>query len=212
MKKSVRVVSVVVVMLGLVIGVPAGATVRRDGSPTKLVKLAKSLGIKEPGPHYTFEEEQRGGDLSLTVEVPAEWSERADSHFTNPDTNEPYGAGVRATTDAEAFANTYDVPGVKVTAGGLTSSQVDSFDAADLLANIRYPGCRKGKVKPFDNGVYKGKYQAFARCDGERTAAVAVDVLGRGFEILVVGVVHTKADLAAIDHALLTASVEKTSA
>lgn len=212
MRKSMATLAAVIVTLAMAVGTSAGAAVRRDGSPTKLVKLAKSLGIKKPGPHYAFDEEQRGGDLSLTVDVPTEWSDRADSHFTNPDTNEPYGAGVRATTDAEAFGNSYDVPGVKATAGGLTSNQVDSFDAADLLASIRYPGCKKSSVKPFDNGVYEGGYLTFGRCDGEATAAVAVDVLGRGFEILVVGVVHSKADLAALDRILRTAKVEKTSA
>ncbi len=212
MRKILGTVSVLAVVLGLAVGATAGAAVKRDGPPTKLVKLAKSLGIKEAGAQYQFEEEERSGDtIFLTVDVPTAWSARADSRFTNPDTNEPYGAGLRATTDAEKFANSYDVPGVKITVGGLTRSQVESFDAKAILANIRYPGCTKSRVKPFDNGVYVGKSLAFGRCDGEPTAAVAVDVLGRGFEILVVGVVHTKADLAAIDRVLSTAKVEKTS-
>ncbi|MSO78857.1 MAG: hypothetical protein EXQ79_04540 [Acidimicrobiia bacterium] len=143
----------------------------------------------------------------MTVDVPTAWADRADSQFTDTD-DEPYGAGVRATTDAEKFANSYDVSGVKITAGSASSDA----DPAELLGFIRYPGCRKSSVKLFDNGVYEGKYLTFGRCDGEATAAVAVDVLGRGFEILVVGVVHTKADLAALDRILRTADVEKTSA
>lgn len=211
-KTSVLVlVSVVVVALGLTVGATAGATVKRDGEPTKLVKRAKSLGIKKPGPRYGFEEEERSGDsLFLTVDVPTAWSDRADSHFIHPDTEEPYGVGLRATTDADAFHTSFDVPGMKITVDGLTPDEVESFDAAETLANNTYTGCRDGTVKPFDNGVYVGKYQTFDRCDGPH-AAVVVAVLGRGIEILVAGQVLTKADLAAIDRVLRTAKIEKTS-
>lgn len=208
MRKAAMFGLVLAVAVAVGVGNIAGANVASDGQPTKLVKRAKALGIKEAGEPYTFDEEERSGDpIFLTVEVPTKWADRADSRFTDADTNEEYGAGVRATTDAEQFANSYDVPGVRITAASASSD----VDPADLLVNIRYPGCRKSSVKKFDNGVYEGKYVTFGRCDGEATAAVAVDVLGRGYEILVVGVVHTKADLAALDRILRTAKVEKTS-
>lgn len=53
MRKTLGRVLATVVALGLTVGAsvgaPAGATAKRDGTPTKLVKLAKSLGIKDAG-------------------------------------------------------------------------------------------------------------------------------------------------------------------
>jgi hypothetical protein len=117
--------------------------------------------------------------------------------------------GIRATTDADQFHNSFDVPGMRVTAAGLTPDAVDSFDAAGTVADNAFTGCRDGNVKPFDNGTYVGMYQVYDRCD--HAAAVVVAVTGRGVEILVAAQVLTKADLAAIDRILRSANIEKTS-
>jgi hypothetical protein len=214
MRKSWALVTGVVVTMALGVGVstPAGATARRDGTPTKLVKLAKSLGITNAGSRYNFVQEERNSDtLFLTVDVPTAWSDQADSHFIRPDSGEPYGVGLRATTDADAFHTSFDVPGMKVTADGLTPEEVDAFDTAQAVTDNAYTGCRKKRVKAFDNGVYEGSYQVFDRCDGKHAAAVVVVATGRGVEILVAAQVLTKADLAAIDRVLRTAKVERTS-
>jgi hypothetical protein len=195
----------------LLVAGTASATVSRDGQPTKLVKQARSLGITKAGEKYTFSEQENNSDtLFLTVDLPTAWSELADSNFIDPDTEEPYGVGLRATTDAEAFRSSFDVPGVRITAATLGPDEAELFDTEQAVSDNAYSGCRAKSIKPFDNGVYEGSYQLFDRCDGKR-AAVVVDMVGRGVEILVAGQALTKADLAAIDRVLRSVKVERTS-
>ena len=187
----------------------AAAAPSLDGTPTRLAKQAKALGITKAGSKYRFQEEEANSDtVFLTVDVPTAWDDIADSHFLRPDTEEPYGAGLRATTDADKFHNSFDVPGMKINVAGL---ELDAFDPGEVIANNAPEDCRAGRVRAYDNGVWAGKYQTFTRCGGTGTAEVVVAGADRGSEILVVGVVLTKADLAAIDRVLSSATVEKTS-
>src|SRR5690242_8047304 len=104
----------------LTTGAVDSAADQQDGQPTKLVKQARLPGITKAGEKYTFAEQEGNSDTwFLTVDVPTSWSDMADSHFVNPDTEEPYGVGLRATTDADAFSSSFDVPGVRVTAAAI---------------------------------------------------------------------------------------------
>lgn len=195
--------------MGLVAaGVDAGAL---DQAPTKLAKQAKSVGITKPGKKYRYEEATASsveGTLTVAVDLPTAWSDRADSHFVRPDTEEPYGAGVRATTDADKFHNSFDVPGLKV---NVTGEVADPFDAEELVRANAFEGCRPGAIKAYDNGTFAGSYQLFRKCDGKKAGAVVVVARSRRVMILVAGQVLTKADLAAFDRALRTITAEFTS-
>jgi hypothetical protein len=207
----------VLVSTAIVVGVPlslASAAPAYDKAPTSLAKEAKRFGITKAGEAYSFEEQEDNSDtLFLTVDIPTAWSDIAESRFVNPDTDERYGVGLRATTDEQKFSDTFDVPGVRVTADGLTADEIDAYDGREAVANNAYQGCRDGKVSEFDNGIYQGFYQSFDRCDGAKGhGAVVVSATdGRGVEILVSAQVLTKADLKAVDRVLRTSSVEKTS-
>lgn len=190
----------------------AAATVRRDGTPTSLAKQAKAFGITKAGPKYRFHKQQASsGTLRLTVEVPTAWSDTADSHFIRPDTQQPYGVGVRATTNADKFHNSFDVPGLKVTVDVETASQAASFDPIELVTNNAYKGCRNGSVRNYDNGTFSGKFQVFDRCGKRRAAAVVVAANDGGTIVLAAAQVLTKADLGAVDRALRTVKIDKTS-
>ena len=180
-------------------------------APTALASRARSLGITKLGRHYRYELVERTDDEGrLTVEVPVEWSARAPSRFLRPNTGEPYGVGLRATTNADKFHNTFAVPGVRVTA---TTDVPAQFDAARSLADNAFKGCRKGRAREFNNGRYRGLYETFDRCGRQNAAAVVVSALsGRGGVMIVAaGQVLTKNDLAAIDHGLKTLNLEKAS-
>jgi serine protease Do len=182
-----------------------------DASPTVLAKQAKALGITKGGSRYRFHKVRRTSDtLLIAVELPNAWSDTADSHFIHPDSNKPYGVGVRATTNAEKFHTSFAVPGVKVTA---TADPATFVDTKELVANNAFKGCRNGSVAPFDNGTYQGTYQVFDRCGRNRAAAVVVGAMDAALskEILVGAQVLTKADLAAIDRVLATTKIQKTS-
>jgi hypothetical protein len=184
-----------------------------DQKPTSIAAQAKTLGITKAGQKYRYEHETATspeGTLILTVDLPTAWSDRADSHFVHPDSGEPYGAGVRATTDADKFHSSFAVPGLKVNA---TTEIPASFDAGELVRANAFKGCRASSVKPFDNGTVAGSYQLFSKCDRKKAAAVVVVGVDEraGVELLVAGQALTKADLRAFDRALRTAGVEKTS-
>jgi len=199
----------------LACGGTAVAAAPRDAKPTTLVSFAKQLGITKAGTKYAFEKDDRTSDtLRLTVKLPKAWDDRADSHFVAPDTHDEYGVGVRATTNADKFHNTTDVPGMRLTAAGLTPDELDQFDPAAAVSDNAPTGCRKHKIEPFDNGTYQGKVQTFDRCDGKRGHAkivVSAVAPSPGVEILLSAQVLTKSDLKALDQILSTATVEKTS-
>jgi hypothetical protein len=212
MRRRAGLLILAAVVLGLAVSGPAAATVRRDGEPTTLAKEAKALGISKAGARYRFHKEKRSSDtLLLSVDVPTAWSDTADSHFVRPDTHEPYGVGVRATTDADKFHTSFAVPGVKVNVDVVPVDQAPGFDPTQLVASNAYKGCRNGSVRPYDNGTFAGMYQVFDRCGKKHAAAVVVAATDRGTELLVSAQVLTKADLKAIDRALSTVTVEKTS-
>jgi hypothetical protein len=182
-----------------------------DQAPTTLAARAQSLGITKSGSHYRYVvAEQTGDEGRLTVEFPTAWSDQAPSQFRRPNTGEPYGVGLRATTNADKFHNTFAVPGMKVTA---TTDVPTRFDAAQSLADNAYEGCRTGRTRSFDNGRYQGRYQTFDRCGRQHAAAVVVSALSTRGDVMILasGQVLTKNDLAAIDHALDTLMFEKPS-
>jgi hypothetical protein len=190
----------------------AGAVVRRDQEPTSIAKQAKNLGITKTGPKYKFRNQKRTTrTLKLTVAVPTAWSATADSHFVRPGTNQTYGVGLRATTNADKFHNSFDVPGMKITADGVTPQQAAAFDGRDLVANNGFKGCRSGSLRPYDNGTWQGVYQMYDRCGHNRAAAVVVAAQDGTAIILLAAQVLTKADCKAIDKILETATVAKTS-
>jgi hypothetical protein len=206
-RRAVTVLGTVLLLLLADMGVAPAA----DQTPTELVSDAKALGIKKPGHRYRYHDEQSTSEEGrLTVDFPVPWSAIAESRFRRPDTNEPYGVGLRATTDADKFHNSFDVPGVKVTA---TTELPDRFDPDALVEANAYTGCRAGVIAPYDNGRYEGSYQTFSRCDRKRAAAVVVVAVDAraGVMVLVAGQALTKADLAAFDRALRSAAIEKTS-
>ncbi len=199
----------VVVMLALVAGnVGVGAL---DEAPTKIAAKAKALGITKAGHRYRYHEEQSTGDEGrLTIDAPVPWSDTADSVFRRPDTNEPYGVGVRVTTDAQKWHDTFDVPGYRITLTSHVPADPDSLLEPNATS---YDSCRALGVKPFDNGKYHGSYELFAKCDGTKTAGIVVaatDERGSTF-LLLAGTAVTKADLKAFDRALSGATLEKTS-
>ena len=208
-----RAVLLLVPVLALGLSNGAGASVSAGGAPTKLAKQAKALGITKAGPKYEFEQQSDSSDiLRLTVDLPTAWGDLAESRFVNPDTEERYGVGIRATTDEDLFREGFEVPGVRITAASLTPSQVDTYDAGQVIADNAFEGCQDGKIRAFDNGVYTGSYQAYEECDDQRGhAAVLVVVTGRFIEILVAAQILTKADLKAVDRVLRTLDVERVS-
>ena len=204
--------SVVTVAVAIGLAASSAGIATADQAPTTLAKQASALGITKAGAAYTFHKDTRRADtLTLTVSVPTAWKDRADSHFVHPDTNRPYGVGVRATTNATKFHNSFSVPGVRVTADGVSPAEADAFDGRELVANNAVKGCRNGSLKPYDNGTWEGFYQVFDRCGRNRAAAVVVAGQNGSAILLVAAQVLTKSDLKAIDKILATADLEKSS-
>jgi hypothetical protein len=118
-----------------------------------------------------------------------------------PGTGRRYGAGVFVSTNLDKFRNSFEVPGLRLTA---TTEPSSVQELLDQNAASYDDACTRHDVRGYDDGRYEGRYQYFTRCGGTKTAAVVVSANSPddGVFIIVAAQTRTRADLAAIDRAI----------
>lgn len=139
---------------------------------------------------------------SISVEVPREWSDIDGSVWE--DEGEVLGAAIVASSDVDAYNESYAVPGVIF----LASEQlVQMGDAADLLDLFEFgEDCSFEGRFDYEDALYAGYYDFYSYCDGNDMALVVVAALpdDQAFASLLVVQAISDADLDAIDHILDT--------
>jgi hypothetical protein len=106
---------------------------------------------------------------SISVAVPAEWSERRLAGTFNDDMTSR--ARIIAAPDVDAMLSGWTTPGVIFVEYPYTD------DPAALLANLGWEDdCDDGGVQTFDNGTYTGYLQTWSACAGTPTRIVSVAV------------------------------------
>lgn len=146
---------------------------------------------------------------TISVEVPAGWSEIDGSGFTD-DSGRPF-VGVLASPDIASFQESWDTPGVAIYA----SSEAVSPDAPQQLidamtTSMAADGCVQQSADAYEDGMHEGLFSYWTDCGGTQTAAIAVaanSVDGK-YVILVTMQVITEADLVAVDRVLGTFSAQ----
>ncbi|MBI5087755.1 MAG: trypsin-like peptidase domain-containing protein, partial [Actinobacteria bacterium] len=100
---------------------------------------------------------------TLTLEVPAQWSDISTSALQGDD-GVTYPQ-IQASSDLNGFTTTWGVPGVmfmSAPAGGDSiESVLDGFSIADQ--------CSDGGITDYSDGVFVGKYQLWENCGGTET-------------------------------------------
>lgn len=99
---------------------------------------------------------------SLEVSVPNEWTDVNGAAWEFED--EEVGASVSASTDRDAYADNWDVPGMFF---GASSSLASEYDVDGLLDYFDYSGtCDYDARYEYEDAAYTGKYDLWTDCDG----------------------------------------------
>jgi hypothetical protein len=188
----------------LVVALAAGL-VAGFGEPKPKTSLEREVGkqLSTKGRPYRRSRTVRDDNRTLEVKVPKQWDEgHGASQFVEPGTGRRYGAGVFVSPNLDKFRNSFEVPGIRLTATTELPSSVDEL-LDENASNYDGP-CTRHDVRGYDDGRYEGRYQFFIRCGGTKNAAVVVSAISPrdGVFIIVAAQAKTRADLAAIDRAI----------
>ncbi|MBN1315301.1 MAG: PDZ domain-containing protein, partial [Anaerolineales bacterium] len=139
---------------------------------------------------------------SISVEIPWEWSDIDGSVWE--DEGEVLGAAIVASSDVDAYYESYAIPGVIF----LASEQLATMgDATDLLDLFEFgQDCSFEGRYEYEDALYAGYYDLYSYCDSNDMVLVVVAALpeDQSFASLLVVQAITDADLDAIDHILDT--------
>lgn len=141
---------------------------------------------------------------TLTVEVPAEWSDIITTTIADVDGDGDQLPRIEASTNLSSFESTFVDPGVEFIAAKASDHPIDNL----LSLFEQSSSCTDGGTFDYDDGAFVGKYQVWEDCDSTTaqlivlaTSASAGD--GTTTYATVVQVV-TEADLEALDHIIAT--------
>ncbi|MBB3035994.1 S1C family serine protease [Hoyosella altamirensis] len=138
---------------------------------------------------------------AITVEVPAEWSDVDGTPFSRD------GAqfiDVRASSDLESFTNSWDTPGVIVTASADLASSYDETSYLDRLSENFDQVCNYAGRFDYSDPLYAGMYDMFDECGGTGAVYIIVSVMPED-RSAVIGVqiqINDERDFEALDHVL----------
>jgi len=142
---------------------------------------------------------------TIEVEIPVEWSDIDGRKFFDDNGLEYFD--VIAAPDIEAWSDTWDVPGIRITASrdlALTNNETslaDEFAATEFLESCVYEG-----RDPYDDGVYEGVIDFYAACGGTETMYVYIAAVPthRAFVIQVQTQIVDDRDIEAMGRAIET--------
>ncbi|MCK4832416.1 MAG: serine protease [Anaerolineales bacterium] len=142
---------------------------------------------------------------TLVMEIPVEWSRDFDGRPYLADDGSLYAADVQASTDLDAFWDTYSTPGVRFLASNLLALDYNEGSLLDEFGG-GYGACVYDGRFEYDDGLYTGLYDLYADCDEVGSVIVELAAVPdhRGFIILIQIQAITDADLEALDRILAT--------
>ncbi|MCB0987916.1 MAG: serine protease [Microthrixaceae bacterium] len=142
---------------------------------------------------------------TISVEVPNEWSSVDGTPLTLDDGSQ--WANVTASTDVAAYMQTWNTPGVSITAAA-TSALPDTDPTAivNMFAEDALAACTNDGQQAYDDGLYSGTIQYLSNCGGSGASAVylAATPADGSFMVLLSAQMASEADLAALDQIVAT--------
>jgi hypothetical protein len=172
--------------------------------PTSLALELAEIAAPGDGAESPVFEQVADDTGRLSMDVPADWSERSTSTGRLPDgAAAPY---VAAAPDMAAFLDGYDAPGMTV----VVLPGDDDLDAA--LDSYRFDDdCTAGDVRPYDGARMSGELRVYRDCGGTDTDIVTVvgEPAGNAGTVLLLAQIREHADLVAVDAALQSMVVRR---
>jgi serine protease Do len=141
---------------------------------------------------------------ALTVEVPIEWADLDGTAITLDDGTELQN--ISAAPDLAAFFGNWSSPGLSFTATDQAMTPDEMLD--ELLADAG-SSCEDAGRESYDDGLYSGKVQYYANCDGigAATIGIAAAPADGGFTAFLIIQLASDADIAVLDQIVQTFTV-----
>jgi hypothetical protein len=144
-----------------------------DPAPAQLIVAAEDLGVDDQlsdqstdsTPAYSDYMRVSDDTGTIVVEVPVEWADVNGAPYELED-----GTGipdVAASSDLGAFVETYDVPGVEVSA-----TDVGVIDVPTAMSELAPLECTSAGSEAYDDPVFEGEIEFFTDCAGTGTIYV----------------------------------------
>jgi hypothetical protein len=143
----------------------------RDTPPgaERVVVVAEELGVDQivessPGSSPAYSDYMSVTDDSgtIVVDVPVEWAQIDGSPLVLEDYSQI--PDVAASSDLGAFLDTYDAPGVEVSA-----TDMSIIDVPTAMAQLAPPECTSAGSEPYDDPAFQGQIEFFVDCGGTDT-------------------------------------------
>ena len=120
---------------------------------------------------------------SIVTEVPAEWSDIDGGSFNDDAGNLLYD--VSAAPDLDGFWNSWDVPGVSVTASSDLAFYETEESVLDSLQDGYLESCENGGREVYADPIFLGFYDIYLDCGGVGTTMVVLAAAPDDFSYLV---------------------------
>lgn len=150
---------------------------------------------------YTMIQDDSG---SISLEVPSEWADVDGAPYTDDGGNEIFD--VRAASDLETFMNSWDTPGVIVSASVDLAQNNNEVTLLDDLVDALSGQCTYVGRSDYEDALYTGAYDVYEDCGGTGATYVVVGAVpeDRSFVVRVQIQANSDADFEALDHILDT--------
>jgi len=138
----------------------------------------------------------------LSVEVPAAWNDVDGSEGL-------FGPDIIASTDVQAWVQTYDVSGLEFQATGIETNQTTD-EILTAVSGGQAGQCTSLGRQPYADPVYTGVSEVFEDCGGTETdfAWVAFEPADQGYHGVLGVQITQQADVEALERALATFIVD----
>ena len=139
---------------------------------------------------------------AIQVDVPAEWTEVDGRPYTDEQGRQLFD--VRIAPDLQGFLNTWDVPGLIITASREVAQTENEETLLDETVDAFSGACTYLGREPYDDGLYTGQVDIFDACGGTPTGYLILGAVpdSRAFVIRVQVQVVGERDLDALATAL----------
>jgi serine protease Do len=147
---------------------------------------------------------------AIQIEVPSAWSDVDGSEWI--DSGDVIGAKILASSDLNAFSNSWGVPGVVFMVSDDLARLGGYVQLLDWERESFLQSCELDGRYDYEDSVFRGKYDLFTKCGGaggpEELVLTAVPKANSTDYLIVVAVtVASDADLDALEHILTTFDV-----
>jgi serine protease Do len=140
---------------------------------------------------------------SVTVDVPEAWSSLDTSVYTDPRGGE--WARIDASTDVDAFASGWSVPGVSVMAAPAATATIQPEEWLQMTADyLTQSGCTTEAIDEYSDDLHAGVFQYWTGCGETGASYLMLAAYSNDGEYLIVLSVTALSDddITAIDRAL----------